>query len=70
MSLKKTVDIDSFDKEAFAQWIKSFDVVLSDCDGNKKKFSFKTNKFEQNKIETWKLNFRSFVASRSFIRRN
>jgi hypothetical protein len=31
---KKPIDIgENFDKETFDDWIKSFDVVLSDCDG-------------------------------------
>jgi hypothetical protein len=31
---KKPIDIsESFDKETFDDWINSFDVVLSDCDG-------------------------------------
>lgn len=33
MNLKKTVDINSLDSGEFKEWIASFDVVLSDCDG-------------------------------------
>lgn len=33
MNLKKTVDINSLDSSEFKEWIASFDVVLSDCDG-------------------------------------
>jgi len=33
MSSKKPLDISSFDEAQFNEWIESFDVVLSDCDG-------------------------------------
>lgn len=35
MSTKQPVNIESLDKDAFHEWVNSFDVVLSDCDGNK-----------------------------------
>lgn len=34
MSTKKPIDVESLDKDAFHEWVNSFDIVLSDCDGN------------------------------------
>lgn len=40
MSPKKPIDIgENFDKNEFEDWINSFDVVLSDCDGKFAKFA-------------------------------
>lgn len=36
MAPKLPIDIESLDKEALQEWINSFDVVLSDCDGQLK----------------------------------
>lgn len=42
---KKPIDIssESFDKETFDDWLNSFDVVLSDCDGKNLEFFIETN---------------------------
>lgn len=38
MTTKKPIDIASLDKNEFHEWVNTFDIVLSDCDGEKLKF--------------------------------
>lgn len=51
MSRKMPINVGSFARDRLREWVNSFDVVLTDCDGESNYFQFKNLRFIQSTIQ-------------------